>query len=130
MPAISECFGHGSPAGAALRGARRINLHPEPGSLCRFPKQDEDERAPGRVQDRLGEHAPRQALEMQVFDGNQPEPVDELSRDLVMKIAPLVPNMRMHPLQRLDRFAAPMLPRLRRATRRCARRSWACAVWK
>jgi hypothetical protein len=111
MPAIPERFRHGSAARAALRGAWCLDLHPKPGSLCRFPEQDEDECAPGRIQDRLGEHAPRQALDVQVFDRNQSVAVDQTAGDFVMKISPLVPHMDMRPLQRLHRLG-PKLAKL------------------
>jgi hypothetical protein len=46
MPALPERFRHGGTAGTALRGAGRINLHPETASFHRVAEQDEDERAP------------------------------------------------------------------------------------
>jgi hypothetical protein len=104
MPAIPERFGDRCATRTALRGALRVDLHPETASFHRFAKQDEDERAPGGVQDRLGEHAPRQALDVQGFDGDQPVLVDELPSNLVMKIAAVVPNVRVQPLQGAHRF--------------------------
>jgi hypothetical protein len=86
MPAVPERFGHRSAARAALRSAWCVNLHSQPGSLRRFPEQDEDERAPGRIQDRLGEPAARQALDVQVFDRNQAVAVDQHAGDFVRSV--------------------------------------------
>ncbi len=67
-----------------------IALHPKPDSFRRISEQDKDERAPGSVQDRLGEHTSRQAFDVQVFHGHQAVTVDQHTRRSVMEVAALL----------------------------------------
>jgi hypothetical protein len=112
VPAISQPFGDGSSAGAFLRRAGGIDLDAYPRSLYRFREQDRQELAPADIMHRFGHHAAGQSFGVQVFDGDQAVAVDQHARDLVMKIPALVLDMRMYPLQGLDRLAVAMTPTL------------------
>jgi hypothetical protein len=108
MPAVSQPFRDGSPAGAVLRRATGVHLDTDSPSLCRFGEQDHQEHAPADIMHRFGQHAAGESLNIEVLDDDQSITVDQASRHLVMKIAPLVPHMCVDPLQGLDRFAAPV----------------------
>ncbi len=112
MPTVPQRFRHCRSAGAFLRGAWGVDPDPDSHSLSRCRKQDPEKGPPSRVLARLSQHASGQPFDIQVFDYDQAITLDQHSCDLVMKIAALAANMRMHPLQDLHGLASPMTPLL------------------
>lgn len=88
-----------------LRCATRVNFHQQPTSLFRFVGQHVQEVRPSRIVDRPAQGSASQPFDIQVLDSNQPILVNDLSRFLVVKIAPLISNMVVKSLQQENRLA-------------------------
>src|SRR5215213_9915095 len=106
MPALAERLGRRRPAEAGLRSAPRVNLYQSaPGAFSLVRNLVDESRPPG-IADTFGEHPPRQSPDVQIFDGDGAEIIDQPAADLVVKIGALILNMSMRLLQKLNRFPA------------------------
>jgi len=78
---------------------------------------------------RFSQPATGQTFYVQVFDKNYSVAVDDLSRQLVLKIVALVENFAVNPGDQTNRFLQRFENFSRRATRPWARRRRFCAFW-
>ena len=86
-------------AQAMLARPGRVHLHHSPSSLCRFDGEFSQEGTPCRIVHLLGEHALGHAADVQLFDGNELVAVNDLTRELVHEISPLIGDMLVNALQ-------------------------------
>ena len=108
MPAVSQLFRHGSPAGAFLRRAWGVDLDAYPRSFFRFREQDAKELTPADIMHSLRQHPAGQSFDVEVFNGDQPEAIHQHASRFVMKIPALIPNMQVGALQSVHGLASPV----------------------
>lgn len=108
VSALAQEFGFDRPAfGAGLRSAARIDLDERATSLHSFIVEHRDQLRPSGVVNVLGEHAARQSFDVEVFNGNTPEPTHESSGNLMQVIASPVRETGVIARQSLARLFAP-----------------------
>ena len=86
-------------AQAMLARPGRIHCHHSPSSLCRFDDELFQEGTPCRIVYLLGKHALGHAADVQLFNGDELVAVNDLSRQFMREISPLIGNMLMDALQ-------------------------------
>src|SRR5262245_13371080 len=104
MPTLAQCLWIWRSTDAALRCAARIDFHQQTTSLFSFVRELPDERRPSGVVNMLSEHTSRQALDIQLFNNDQPKQNNELPGFFVRKILSLIAHMGMRSLQFQNRF--------------------------
>jgi hypothetical protein len=90
MPAITQLLGHDCSADAPLRRAARVNLYKPSTSVCSFVGQHREELRPAGIVNRLGQNASGETLYPKILHRNQTVGVHQLTRELVLKVCPLV----------------------------------------
>lgn len=109
MPAVFELFSDLGTAGAtALRGATRIDSHEQTTGTFSLVRQLGEKATPTGIIHGLGQHARRQAFNVQVFNRNQAVGLNQALRQLVVEVLTLVANVRVNRLQFAHRLAAAM----------------------
>src|SRR5208283_4030136 len=91
---IRELLPHLCSAGAGLTGSTRVDGLEHTPSVFGFVREFREESSPTYIGYRLGEHATSQALDVQIFDGNYTEVLDQPERKLVLKLVSLVLDRR------------------------------------
>lgn len=81
---------HGAAARTLLRGSVGVYRDNLSASVCGFAREDAQEETPTSVVNGLGEHTSREAVHVQLFDGNTVVAVDEFSRCPVCEVMPRV----------------------------------------
>ena len=120
-------LGFASPHGQRLARSKRIDgREPSPGAFGLVRKLSKECR-PSCIVYRFSQPATGQTFYVQVFDKNYSVAVDDLSRQLVLKIVALVENFAVNPGDQTNRFLQRFENFSRRATRRWARRRRFCA---
>src|SRR2546427_722740 len=99
MPTLAQRFGYTRSTETSLRCAARIHFHQHAPSFFRFVRELVEERRPSGIIDGLGEHARRQAFDVQIFDRDQTTALNYKTRGLVVKVSALVSDVRVRALQ-------------------------------
>ena len=105
MPALAEAFRRVRSASAYLARAGRVDLNQLATSVHSFVLQLCEKGTPSGVVNTLSEHRARQALDVQIFDGDCAVVVDQPTRNLVVEVGTLIFYVRVYVLQKLKRFA-------------------------
>ncbi len=74
-------------------------------SVCRFVVQHHQKSRPASIMDTLGQIRLRQALDVQVLNRDPSKAIDELAREFVQKVTPLIRNVDVRLGDPLHRFA-------------------------
>ena len=128
-PRSESRLGFASPHGQRLARSKRIDgREPSPGAFGLVRKLSKECR-PSCIVYRFSQPATGQTFYVQVFDKNYSVAVDDLSRQLVLKIVALVENFAVNPGDQANRFLQRFENFSRRATRPWARRRRFCAFW-
>lgn len=91
---------------AGLTCAARVNLHEHaPGTLS-LVREIKEKVGPSSIVDGLRKHPARQALDVQILDGDQAVLINNLPGFFVMKIPALIANVIVKPRQKQDRLAS------------------------
>ncbi|HEX7330331.1 MAG TPA: hypothetical protein VF290_02460 [Pyrinomonadaceae bacterium] len=93
-------------AKTGLRCSPRIDFHKHASSFFRFVREHKHEVRPSSIPNRLRQYAIGESLNVQIFYGYQPVLVNDLSRFLVVKIAPLVPDVIVEARKQKHRFTS------------------------
>ena len=110
VPTIRKGLRHTLSAHARLAGAARVNLlQHSPGAFCLL-REHLDKGPPSGVVNGLRQHSAASSLHVQIFDGNQSVPVDQLARQLVLEVAPLVDHVSVGALQQHHGLTATVAP--------------------
>jgi len=100
---------------ATLARSTRIDGNQQSSSVLSFVRQLREERRPSCIVYRFSKKTTGQTFYVQVFDKNYSVAVDDLSRQLVLKIVALVENFAVNPGYQANRF----LPALRELLSTC-----------
>lgn len=112
MPSLAQILRYVRAADACLRCSASVNLHQDAPSVLSFVRNLADECRPRGIIDTHGKHPPRQAFNVQLLDGDQTMIIDQPTSNLMVKVGPLVANVRVNPLQKLEGLAAATAPLL------------------
>jgi len=105
VPAVREGLGHGRAAHARLAGTARVHLHQySPGAFC-LVRELLDKGVPSGIVNGLGQHSAGEPLHVQILNGDQAVLLNQLVRELVLEVGPLVPHVSVSTLQQPHRFA-------------------------
>ena len=88
-------LGDGPALGARLRSATRIDLDELASGAFSLVANHLDELPPRGVVNFLGQHAARETLDIQVFDGDATEAIDELPALLVQEVSTRISGVRL-----------------------------------
>src|SRR5207249_2154667 len=100
MPAISQGLrDDGLAAATPLSLAVGIHSHELPTGACSLVVDSLEELTPSGIVDRLCQYAAGEALNVQVFHGDQPVAVDQDARGLVLAVVALVSDVGMCALE-------------------------------
>jgi len=108
MNTVSQSFRYirqATTTGACLRRVTGVYLDKLPTSFLHFVGEFGKEHPPSRIVDRLRQHPTSQTLDIQILNGNQTIVIRYLPTDLVVKIRPLIPDMRVRLLEQTDGLA-------------------------
>ena len=106
VPTIRKGLWHVRSTEACLRSAASIGGSELSPGTCSLVRETEKEQRPCSVVDGLCQHSGGESLNIQIFNRNQSEPIDNLARFFVSEISSLVANVGVGPLEQLHRFAA------------------------
>lgn len=90
---------------AILTGIAWVYLLNLSSSVFSFGDQDQQESAPGDTCNGTGEHAARQSLDVQIFDGDKPEGAHDAQRRLIVKMSARSDRLQMPKRDLLPGFA-------------------------
>ena len=116
MNTVSESLGNvrqAPTAGAYLRCVVGVDPDKHAPSLFHFVGELGQERTPGCIVDRPRQHSARQAINVQVFNGDKPVVVGQSTAELVLEVGTLIPNVHVGLLEKADGSAptcAALLP--------------------
>jgi hypothetical protein len=102
---VGEYLSQRSAADACLTGAARVYLYQSAPSIFSFVRNLGDKGSPRSIVNRLGKHAPRQAFDVQVFDNNRSEVLNQPERETMLKFVPLIPDSSVNLLEQGNSFA-------------------------
>lgn len=112
VPAIRKGFLNYRPTQTCLRRAARVNLDElSTGAFCLVRKHSE-KTSPSCIVNRLRQHPASKPLHVQVLYGNRAVLIDEVARELVVEVRPLISDVGMSPLQLEHGLAAAVTPLL------------------
>src|SRR5215510_6944084 len=106
VPALCQRLTDFCTTETGLACAVSVHLYQLPTSFCRVVGQCVDETGPARVIDGLGEHAACQSLDVQIFHSDHAIGIDQLTRNFVLKVRPLVRDLRIRFLEQKHGFTA------------------------
>src|SRR4051794_24815484 len=113
VPTIHERFGHALPTNARLRRSAWVYLHQHSPGAFSLVREHLREGAPSRIVNRLGQYSTGETLYVQILDGDYAVLVDQLARQFVLKVSPLVPHVGVRALEQPHSLApsvAALLP--------------------
>lgn len=106
MPTLSQCLRCVCPTEAFLRCAVWPDFNKPSASVLSFVAGEVEELRPSGIIDRLGKHTACEAFDIQILDGYQSVVVDQPTADLVVEVRALIANVRVCPLQQLNRLTS------------------------
>src|SRR5674476_1433797 len=99
VPTIREGLRHALPAQASLACAPRVNLYNSPTGTCSLVDEHRNEHRPSGIVNRLRQHSTGESLHVQILNGDHAVIVDQLARQLVLEVSPLVAHVDVGPLK-------------------------------
>lgn len=108
MPTIFERLANLCATRACLARTSRIHSNKHTSSTFSLVRDHVQELSPASIVDGLCEHSAGESFGIQIFDGYQAVFVDDLSRQLVVKVCTLLADMLVRPLKQYDSLAAPI----------------------
>lgn len=105
MNAHCERLSDFCPADTCLACSSWINFHDQPTSILRFVGQHVYESRDRDVEHRFAQPAASKPFNVQIFNRNKAVSVNQFSRFLVVKVATLIADMIVEPLQQQNRFS-------------------------
>lgn len=108
VPPLGEIFGNDCPTYASLRSSARIHWNKDSTGAFSLVRDLENKRTPCGIVYGLGQHPCTQSLEIKILKGNQSMLVNQIARDLVVKVIPLISNVGVRSLQFYNGLPAPV----------------------
>jgi len=108
VPAILQSLCHSRSAGASLRSATGINHHQFTPSIFRFVREVAQELRPSGIVNGFRQHSAGKSLHIQIFDGDQTEPINDLPAQFVLEVGTLIRGSSVRLLEQHDGFTSPI----------------------
>src|ERR1035441_1670752 len=108
VPPIREGLRHALATQARLRRSARINPDQLPTGAFSLVGKHCNEHRPSRIVNGLRQHSGAQSLHVQILDGNHAVLIDQLPREFMLKVGPLVHHVYVGPLEQLHSLASPI----------------------
>ena len=105
MPALSQSLQYARPAGACLARAEWILSNKSPASIFRFVGNHAQELSPSGIVNTFSEHPSRQAFDIQIFNCDNSEVINQPATNLVMKVSTLIGDVLMNLAKQDHSFA-------------------------
>lgn len=106
VPTILQRLWHTLTTDTDLASSAWVHLHQySPGAFC-LVREHSDKLRPSRIVNGLRQQSASETFNIQILDGNQAILVDQLARQLVVEICPLVANVDMGTLEQLYRLTS------------------------
>lgn len=102
---VGERLSHCGSADACLTRTARVYLYQIAPSVFGFVRNLSEKGSPCSIVNRLGEHAASQAFDIQVFDNNRSEILNQPERQTMLELVPLIPDSSVNFLEQCNRFA-------------------------
>jgi len=101
---VGERLAHCGSADACLTRTARVYLYQIAPSVFGFVRNLSEKGSPCSIVNRLGEHAASQAFDIQVFDNNRSEILNQPERQTMLELVPLIPDSSVNFLEQCNRF--------------------------
>ena len=102
---VGERLAHCGSADACLTRTARVYLDQIAPSVFGLVRNLSEKASPCSIVNRLGEHAASQAFDIQVFDNNRSEILNQPERQTMLQLVPLIPDSSVNFLEQRNRFA-------------------------
>ena len=106
MPTLVQGFRYACSTETSLRCAVRIHSKEKPASVRSFVGDLIKDHSPPGISDGFGEHSARKPFDVQIFYHYQAEVGDQPFTCFVVEVTPLITDVHMGTLQKLNRFSA------------------------
>jgi hypothetical protein len=106
VPTIPKFLGNLSAAQAGLGCASRVYLNELTTGALSLVRKHVKETSPANIMYRLCQHSTGHSFDIQVFYGDKTVAIDDSTRNLVMKVAPLILDVSVLTLQQLNSLAS------------------------
>ncbi len=108
MPALAQRLGCVRSTKTSLTRTTSVHLNQAATSVFSFVRDFIEKGRPSGIIDTLGKHPACKSFDVQIFDGYHAIIVDQPTRNLVVKVRPLIMDVRVRSLQKLYGFPATM----------------------
>ena len=115
MPAILQSLSHARSAGAGLRSATGIDLHQFTPRVRSFVREVAQELRPSGIVNGFRQHSAGKSLHIQIFDGDQTEPSNDLPAQFVLEVGTLIRGSSVRLLEQHNGFTSPIASFVRAA---------------
>src|SRR6202158_4416375 len=107
VPTIRQGLAHTGSARTGLACAPRVNLDQSSTGAFSLVSDHRQEHRPSRVVNGLRQHPGGKSLYVQILDGDHAVLVNQLARQFVLEVGPLVPHMNVGTLEPPHCFVSP-----------------------